>query len=101
MERLTIKNKDFNDYSVAEHLRNQDVRQYIYSINQKMGKIEDLEERNKMTTEQAFDKAKAFDVLKELNMIDLNNERKALNVEDGWVSLTDEQYETLKKAGVK
>ena len=45
MERLTTKNKQFNDYSVAENLRHLDVRDYLYSINQKMGKYEDLEEQ--------------------------------------------------------
>ena len=45
MERLTTKNKQFNDYSVAESLRHSDVRDYLYSINQKMGKYEDLEEQ--------------------------------------------------------
>lgn len=44
MERLTIKNKQFNDYSVAEELRRLDVRDYLYNINQKMGKYEDIEE---------------------------------------------------------
>lgn len=45
MKRLTTKNKQFNDYSVAENLRHLDVRDYLYSINQKMGKYEDLEEQ--------------------------------------------------------
>ena len=45
IERLTIKNKEFNDYSVAEELRLLDVRDYLYKANQKLGKIEDLEEQ--------------------------------------------------------
>ena len=45
MERFTVKNKSFNDYSVAEGLRNLDVRDYLYQVNQKVGRYEDLEEQ--------------------------------------------------------
>ena len=44
MERLTVKNEQFDDYCVAEYLRKMNIRQYLYIIIQKMGKYEDLEE---------------------------------------------------------
>ena len=45
MERLTTKNEQFNDYSVVENLRQLDVREYITLVNNKLGKLEDLEEQ--------------------------------------------------------
>ena len=48
MERLTKYNQAWKDYSCADHTLNIDIRDHLYTLNQKLGKLEDLMEKYKV-----------------------------------------------------
>ena len=101
MERLTKKEESGLYYPTekGQFYTSPDDGSNACRLLQIIGQYEDLREESNMTVKEAYDKAKAYDVLKrKMEFYESNNKYQ---IELIFPNLTQEQYEILKKAGVE